>query len=68
MRNNEFSGPSFGEGLRLPLWNDLALQPDGKILIAGEIENHNGFTGFVLSCHIGAHPDAPIPTGTVSID
>lgn len=68
MRNNEFNGPSFGKGPRLPPLNDLAFQPDGKILIAKEIENHNGFTGFALSCHMGAYPDATIPTGTASID
>lgn len=63
-------------GSRYNLWGGnaypdayaMALQEDGKVVLAGEIEDANGFTDFALSRHMGAYPDATKPTGTVAID
>ncbi|WP_228282514.1 hypothetical protein [Rubrobacter tropicus] len=36
----------------------MALQPDGKILLAGGVEDANGFSDFAVSRHLGGSDDA----------
>ena len=63
----DFSSP---EELRSAKVSDVAVQPDGKIVLAGSLKGDDGLHDFALTRHLGAifQYDKKEPTGDVTID
>jgi len=52
-----------------PEANTMALQPEGKVVLAGTLKNDNGSSDIALSRHLGAaFRDDTKPAGSVTID